>query len=69
MTAEIRLMDDDGNPVGFYVGDAFIPWSWKTNPETPIRIPVFREGKQVGEYLLFGFTYQPMVKLLSRDTY
>jgi hypothetical protein len=68
MTAEVRIFDDAGNVVAFYVADAFTPFNWRTNPEKPFSMPIIQDGKQIAEYLLFGYTYQPMIKIKNKET-
>lgn len=66
MRVEIILKDDNGNVVGQPVtGFAYQPLQWKTPPGKPIIIErgFTPDGISNGAYMLWGFTYTPIITL------
>lgn len=70
MTVEVRVLDDQGNILAFHAGPAMQPLQFKTQPEHPLVEQILDDkGKLVAEYKWYGFIIQPLVKLISSETY
>ena len=69
LTVEIRLINDAGEDVAFYVSDPFKPFTFRLPPDKPIIEDVTLDGRKVAEYSLYGYSFQPHVKLQSKETY
>lgn len=70
MQIEVKILSDTGEVLAFHAGEAMQPLQFKLPYEHPLVEEIKDEkGKLVAQYQLHGFTYQPMVKLVSKESY
>ena len=54
MKIQIEIFDDDGESIWWYEGDLHLPKELKTPVDRPFKY---------GKYRVYGFTFQPIVKV------
>ena len=65
MRLEIRIFDDQDQVVAEYKGDPSQPGAWRATPGQRLvsNMPQQSDNKSTGTYELFGFSYQPHLKV------
>ena len=65
MRLEIQIFDDNEQVVAEYRGDPSQPGAWRAQPGQRLisTMPQQSDNKNTGTYELFGFTYQPHLRV------
>lgn len=65
MKVKIQLMDDNGEVLDEHLCDASQPSQWRARPGQKLTspMPAQSDAQNTGTYELFGFTYQPHLRV------